>query len=201
MDIQHYINAMSTWMNDANRELPWHLVRDLEKWLLLKMETLDDGYRMEQGVAIHATATIEQGVVLKGPIIIEANAFVAAHAYLRGGVFIGKQTVIGPGCEIKSSLIFNNCGIAHFNFIGDSLVGSHVNVEAGAVTANHYNERTSKQIKVNIDGNIIETGVEKFGALIGDESRIGANAVLMPGSILPKKSIVNRLQLLHQVKD
>lgn len=191
---------MSTWMNGAQQELPWHLVRDLEKWLLLKMATLDDAFQIEQGVAIHASSTIEPGAILKGPIIIEANVFVAAHAYLRGGVFIAKQSVIGPGCEIKSSMIFSNSCIAHFNFIGDSIVGSHVNIEAGAVTANHYNERSGKQIQVNIEGNIIETGVEKFGALIGDESKIGANAVLMPGSILPKKSIVNRLQLLQQVE-
>jgi bifunctional N-acetylglucosamine-1-phosphate-uridyltransferase/glucosamine-1-phosphate-acetyltransferase GlmU-like protein len=88
--------------------------------------------------------------------------------------------------------------IAHFNFVGDSLIGSHVNFEAGAIVCNHWNERSDKQIRLAYNGQIIETGTEKFGALIGDGCKIGANAVLSPGTILAKNTIVSRLELVEQ---
>ena len=83
--------------------------------------------------------------------------------------------------------------------MGDSLIGADVNLEAGAVLANHFNERADKLIRVLADGKIVETGSVKFGALIGDGSRIGANAVTVPGTVLLPGSIVGRLQLLDQV--
>ena len=163
-----------------------------------KISQLDSVYKTENGIAIHKSATVEQGVVLKAPIIISANCFVGAHAYLRGGVFLDEGVTVGPGCEIKSSFIFSTTTIAHFNFIGDSIIGSKVNFEAGAHTANHFNERTDKRISVFFNSKIIETNTEKFGALVGDNSKIGANAVLSPGTILPKNSIVKRLELVEQ---
>jgi UDP-N-acetylglucosamine diphosphorylase / glucose-1-phosphate thymidylyltransferase / UDP-N-acetylgalactosamine diphosphorylase / glucosamine-1-phosphate N-acetyltransferase / galactosamine-1-phosphate N-acetyltransferase len=89
--------------------------------------------------------------------------------------------------------------LAHFNFIGNSIIGSNVNVEAGAVTANHYNERADKQIEVLYKGEIIKTNTHKFGALIGDGCKIGANAVLSPGTLLVKNTIVKRLEMVEQV--
>src|SRR5690606_7722925 len=102
---------------------------------------------------------------------------------------------------IKSSLIFSHSAIAHFNFIGDSIIGHGVNFEAGAVIANHYNERKDKMIRIKHNEAIIETGVVKFGALAGDDSRIGANAVLSPGTILLPGSVVKRLELVEQVPE
>ena len=81
--------------------------------------------------------------------------------------------------------------------MGNSLVGSEVNLEAGSVIANHFNERQDKTIKVKIDGQEIIVSTEKFGALIGDNSKIGANAVTSPGTILPVNSIVERLELVR----
>jgi bifunctional N-acetylglucosamine-1-phosphate-uridyltransferase/glucosamine-1-phosphate-acetyltransferase GlmU-like protein len=104
------------------------------------------------------------------------------------------------GVEIKSSIISNNSAVAHFNFIGDSIIGENVNFEAGSITANHFNERENKEIFVKIDDNIINTQVVKFGSLIGDYSKIGANAVLSPGTILKKNSVVKRLELIEQIK-
>ncbi len=76
-----------------------------------------------------------------------------------------------------------------------------MNFEAGSIAANHYNERENKRIRIKYNNTIIDTGVEKFGALVGDNSRIGANGVLSPGTILEKKSIVKRLELIEQVKE
>ena len=88
--------------------------------------------------------------------------------------------------------------MAHFNFVGDSIVGSQVNFEAGAIVCNHWNERTDTQIRLFYKEQIIETGLEKFGALVGDGCKIGANAVLSPGTILAKNTIVKRLELVEQ---
>lgn len=146
----------------------------------------------------HKSAIVETGAILKPPVIVNAKSFIGAHAYLRGGVFIGEAVVIGPGCEIKSSVIGDHSSIAHFNFIGDSLIGSYVNFEAGAVTANYHNDKRDKHIYSVYNSNVIDTGLEKFGSLVGDHSKIGANAVLSPGTILPRHTIIGRLQLVNQ---
>ena len=96
--------------------------------------------------------------------------------------------------------VFNNSSIAHFNFIGDSIIGNNVNFEAGAIAANHFNERTDKKITLFYNDEIILTSTEKFGALVGDNSTIGANAVLSPGTILSANTVVKRLELVDQQK-
>lgn len=177
---------------------PWHLLQKLPDLLRKLQEQLDDEYVQQGEAMIHTSAKIEPGVMLKGPMVIGPNCFVGAHAYLRGGVFLDERVSIGPGCEIKSSMLFTGTSAAHFNFIGDSIVGSQVNFEAGSITANHYNERTDKRIFVRYAGESHDTGVVKFGALIGDGTRIGANAVLSPGTLLEPGSIVGRLELVEQ---
>ena len=119
---------------------------------------------------------------------------------MRNGVYIGNESSVGPCCEIKASIIFNQTKLAHFNFIGDSLLGNNVNFEAGAIIANHYNERSVKEISVLYQSNIIKTNTIKYGALIGDDCKIGANAVLSPGTLLNPNSIVKRLELVEQIK-
>jgi len=178
---------------------PWEITKNIITVLEKKITDLNSDYKIENGIALHKSAIVEQGVVLKAPIIISENCFVGANAYLRAGVYLAESVTVGPGCEIKSSLIFQNTTIAHLNFIGDSIIGNYVNFESGAHTANHYNERTDKRISVFFKGKIIETNSEKFGALVGDNSKIGANAVLSPGTILPKNSIVKRLELVEQI--
>ncbi len=200
IDINQFIKRFSPVFLLEENLLPWEITKNISLILEKKISQLSNNYKITNGIAIHNTAIIEQGVILKTPIIISANCFVGANAYLRGGVFLDEGVTVGPGCEIKSSFIFADTCIAHFNFIGDSIIGSKVNFEAGALTANHYNERTDNRISVFINSEIIETNTEKFGALIGDNSKIGANAVLSPGTILPKNSIVKRLELVEQVK-
>lgn len=177
---------------------PWDLIKMLPQVITGLLQQLGDDFSIHDGIAIHKSVTVEPGAILKPPIIIGAKSFIGAHAYLRGGVFIDEAVVIGPGCEIKSSVIGAHSRMAHFNFIGDSLIGSDVNFEAGAVTANYHNDRTDKHIYSVYNTNVIDTGVEKFGSLVGDHSKIGANAVLSPGTILPKHTIIGRLQLVNQ---
>ena len=196
--IADYINEFSVSFPTAGEMLPWHFTSQLPELLSSLIELLKDEFIIENNIAVHRSAIIEEGVVIKGPAIIYANCFVGAHAYLRGGVFLNNSVSIGPCVEIKTSYIGSNSSVAHFNFIGDSLLGSNVNFEAGSVIANHYNERKEKLISVRINGNDFETGTMKFGALVGDHSKVGANAVLSPGTILPLASIVKRLALVEQ---
>ena len=196
--LNDYIMRFNLLFSGSASESPWTLTQSLRKILLERMETLGDDYKITNDIAIHKTASIDSHAILKGPVIISSNCFVGAHVYLRGGVFLDEYVSIGPGCELKTSLLFSHTALGHFNFVGDSLVGSHVNMEAGAVVANHFNERKDKNIFVSVNGKRYPTGVQKFGALIGDQSKIGANAVLSPGTILAPQTIVKRLQLIEQ---
>lgn len=196
--LNSYILRFESLFGRLKEECPWSLTQNAKKIILEKLPTLGPEYRIFNNVAIHNTVTVDSHAILKGPCIISANCFVGAHTYLRGGVFLDEHVTLGPGCEIKSSLVFARTAAAHFNFIGDSIVGSNVNLEAGAIIANHYNERKEKNIFVTVDGKVYSTGVEKFGALVGDRSKVGANAVLSPGTILERDSIVKRLELVDQ---
>ena len=193
----NYIARFQDYFDD---DLPWLIIQNLESIIFEKIKFLSDDFEVNNGIAIHKTAIVEKNAILKAPLIIEENCFVAANACLRNGVFLSKNVKIGMGVEIKSSIISNNSAVAHFNFIGDSIIGENVNFEAGSITANHFNERENKEIFVKIDDNIINTQVVKFGSLIGDYSKIGANAVLSPGTILKKNSVVKRLELIEQIK-
>ena len=193
----NYITRFQDYFDD---DLPWLIIQNLESIIFEKIKLLSDDFEINNGIAIHKTAIVEKNAILKAPLIIEENCFVAANACLRNGVFLSKNVKIGMGVEIKSSIILNNSAIAHFNFIGDSIIGENVNFEAGSITANPFNERENKEIFVKIDDNIINTQVVKFGSLIGDYSKIGANAVLSPGTILKKNSVVKRLELIEQIK-
>jgi len=194
-----YIKNLPPSFSAFQNTYPWNIVQQLQPVLTQLLDEVSGDYVVHNGVAIHREARIEEHVIIKGPAIIGPGCFIGAHAYLRGGVFLDQKVSVGPGCEIKTSIILSGSALAHFNFVGDSLVGSGVNMEAGSVIANHYNERTDKQITVKLPEQNMPTGVTKFGALVGDDTRIGANAVLSPGTILPVGSIVKRLELVEQV--
>ena len=185
----------------ASYEAPWTMAAHASDLVRAALPTLGPGFTLAGEVAIHRTAIVEAGAVIRAPAIICRGSVVAAHAYLRGGVFLDEGVRIGPSCEVKGSFVFRGSGLAHMNYVGDSLIGADVNLEAGAVIANHFNERERKEVHVWIGGRLAATGVEKFGALVGDGSRIGANAVTTPGTILPPRSIVRRLTLIDQVAE
>ncbi|MEQ8416587.1 MAG: DapH/DapD/GlmU-related protein [Imperialibacter sp.] len=199
MTIGDYIAIFDTHFEKYNNLSPWQITSRLTEVLTELLESCDSDFSMHEGISLHKTVTIEKGAIIKAPAIIGPKSFIGAHAYLRGGVFLGQGVTIGPGCEVKSSIVFDHSSLAHFNFVGDSIIGSNVNFEAGAVIANHYNERQDKQIRVLHQGRVVETGSTKFGALVGDNCKVGANAVLSPGTVLEKNKVVKRLELVEQV--
>jgi len=196
--IRNWIINIPSWLSYEDN-MPWEIIEGLEELLKKQIKTLGKDYHIDNGVAVHKTAIVEQGVVLKGNIIISENCFIGANAYLRGPIFIGSTVKIGPGSEIKQSIILDDTATAHFNYVGNSIIGSKVNFEAGSICANHFNEREDKNIIVFYKGELIDTKSEKFGSLVGDNCKIGANAVLSPGTLLEKNSIVKRLELISQV--
>lgn len=178
----------------------WDLPSRAEAVIASKARSLPAGYTQSGDAFVHRSATVEPGVIIKGAVIIGPGCFVGAHAYLRGGVFMDENVIVGPGCEVKSVFLFRRSALAHFNFAGDSIIGEGVNMEAGSIIANHYNERDDKTIWAVIHDTTVRIPVNKFGALVGDGCRIGANAVLSPGTVLAPQSVVKRLELVEQVR-
>ena len=196
--IASYVTAWSSSPFAKIDGPPWVVTQQAEALISSLFPALDPDYRIENTIAIHRSAIIEAGAVLKAPMIVGPECFVAAGAYLRGGVYLERGCTIGPGSEVKTSFLFSDTKLAHFNFVGDSILGSGVNLEAGAIIANHRNESDDKHIRIVVADETIPTGVNKFGALVGDRVRIGANAVIAPGALLPPVTIVQRLQLIDQ---
>lgn len=193
---------LTDYCSDLKQDVePWILLTNLENEVRRKLTQVGDEYIISGYIAVHTTATVDPTATIKGPAIIGPNCFVGPHSLLRGGVYLHEGVSIGPSCEVKHSVIGSNSALAHFNFVGDSVIGSHVNFEAGALTANYYNEREDKRISALIDGKPVPTGVTKFGALIGDGTKVGANAVTSPGTILAKSSVVKRLELVEQIPE
>jgi NDP-sugar pyrophosphorylase family protein len=175
---------------------PWAVTSKLEEIIAEAIARLPSAYRASDDQAVHERATIEEGATLKGPLIIGPNAYVAKTAYLRGGVFVDENCIVGPGAELKTTIMLRGSKLAHLNFVGDSVLGEGVNIEAGAIIANYRNERADKRVRFTYDGAAIDTGVEKFGTIVGDWARIGANAVIAPGAALASGTIVPRLALV-----
>lgn len=139
-----------------------------------------------QNVTLGEGTVVEEGAFIKGPAIIGKNCFIAHNAYIRENVIIGDNVKIGHSVEVKNSIILNNTNVAHFNYLGDSILGNDINFAGGAITANFRLDGATIKIKHN--GEEIETGLPKIGAIIGDSSKIGVSSVLNPGTILSKNT-------------
>jgi bifunctional N-acetylglucosamine-1-phosphate-uridyltransferase/glucosamine-1-phosphate-acetyltransferase GlmU-like protein len=201
------MNLLESFVPDIHRQLgtlaadlsPWQLIDELPVLLERLVSSLGDGYVRKGSVVVHRTAEVHSTAILRDLVIVGPKASIGPHVMLRGGVWVGEGAHIGGSDEIKQSIIGPRSAAAHLNYVGNSIVGSDVNIEAGAVLANHFNERDDKTIWVLVDGEKIRTGVKKFGAMVGDGSRIGANAVTTPGTVLAPNSVVGRLELVRQI--
>jgi bifunctional UDP-N-acetylglucosamine pyrophosphorylase / glucosamine-1-phosphate N-acetyltransferase len=177
---------------------PWELTGGAIGIVERLLGRVEQSYTVSDNVAVHRTSIVESGAIIKGPAIVGPDCFIAATAYVRGGCWLEANCILGPGAELKSSFVFSGSKLAHFNFVGDSILGREVNLEAGSIIANYRNEQENPAISFTHKGQLIETGVIKFGALVGDRSKIGANAVIAPGAILAPATIVGRLALVDQ---
>ncbi len=144
--------------------------------------------KSSQSITLGEGTVVEEGALIKGPAVIGKNCYIAHGAYIRENVILGDNVHIGHSVELKNSIVLNDTHIAHFNYVGDSIIGRDVNFSAGAITANFRLDGAT--IKIKNEDEEIETGLNKLGAIIGDKSRIGVNSVLNPGTILSKNSKV-----------
>lgn len=139
-------------------------------------------------VYIGENTVVEPGAYIKGPAWIGPNCQIRHGAYIRENVIIGAGSVIGNSSEIKNSFLGNGCQVPHFNYVGDSVLGARVHLAAGVIVSNL--KLNGDFITLRVGDEILTTGLRKFGALIGDEAEIGCNAVLNPGSIIGRRSLV-----------
>ncbi|MCL5097279.1 MAG: UDP-N-acetylglucosamine diphosphorylase [Candidatus Omnitrophica bacterium] len=139
-------------------------------------------------VCIGEGTVIEDGAMIKGPVIIGRDCQIRHNAYIRSDVIIGDRCVIGNSCELKHSLLFNDCQVPHFNYVGDSILGHHAHLGAGVKISNV--KLVPGTVTVEWEGKLFDTGLRKFGALLGDNTDIGCNAVLNPGSIIGRNSVI-----------
>ena len=140
-------------------------------------------------VFIAPGACIEAGAVIKGPAWIGPGTLVRSGAYVRENVIVGSHCVLGNSSEFKNCLLFNGCEVPHFNYVGDSILGYKAHLGAGVICSNVRLDRRHVMVH-NGEGGFIDTGLRKFGAIIGDRTEIGCNSVLSPGSVLGRDCIV-----------
>ena len=126
--------------------------------------------------------------MIKGPAIIGKNCQIRHNAYIRENVIIGDGCVVGNASELKNALLFNGAQVPHYNYIGDSILGYKAHTGAGVICSNL--KTLPGNVTIMVDGQPLDTGLRKFGALIGDGTEVGCNSVLNPGSILGRSAII-----------
>ncbi len=140
------------------------------------------GAMIGERVIIGEGTVIEPGAMIKGPAIIGKNCQIRHNAYIRENVIIGDGCVIGNSSELKNALLFNGCQVPHFNYIGDSVLGYKAHTGAGVICSNL--KSLPGNVTLMVEGKPLDTGLRKFGALIGDNAEVGCNSVLNPGSVI-----------------
>lgn len=156
--------------------------------LLFSNKILIGNYKGKKNVFIGEGSVVHDNVEILGPVIIGKNCIISHASYLRENCLLGDNVRIGHAVEVKNSIFLTGGVAAHLNYIGDSVIGNNVNISGGAMLANFRLDK--KPVAIRNREEIINTNLEKFGAIVGDDSIIGVNAVLNPGTILGKKTIV-----------
>lgn len=171
-------------------EYPWQALGRIKEFVIELGRTLDKERFEEvaENVWIAKTAKVYPSAYIAAPCIIDEEAEVRHCAFIRGGVIVGKNCVVGNSTEMKNCIIFDSVQIPHFNYVGDSVLGFKSHLGAGAVTSNVKSDKTLVTIK-NGDEKI-ETGLKKFGAMVGDLTEVGCNSVLCPGTVIGKNCTV-----------
>jgi NDP-sugar pyrophosphorylase family protein len=174
-----------TYAWDALRRLKSYIAANLHPGL----HNLCEGRAfIGEQVYIGKDTVVEDGAMIKGPAIIGRNCQIRHNAYIREDVIIGDDCVVGNACEIKSSLLFNHAVVPHLSYVGDSILGFECHLGAGVKISNV--KLMPGNVTVEIDGTPFDTGLRKFGALLGDNTDIGCNSVLNPGTIIGRGSVV-----------
>lgn len=178
-------------------EYPWQALKDIKEYTLELGKTLsaDEYDSPMEGVWIAKSATIAPTATVNAPCIIGKNTEVRPGAYIRGAVIVGEGCVVGNSCELKNVILFDCVQVPHFNYIGDSILGYRSHTGAGAITSNVKSDKSL--VSVVTDDGKIETGLKKFGAMLGDFVEVGCNSVLNPGTVIGRNSNVYPLSSIR----
>lgn len=187
---------------DAYR-VPWEVLSDIGKIILKIGQSLPSEQYTYEGnqIWIAKTARIAENVSLSGPLIVDEGAQIRHGAFIRGNVVIGKEAVVGNSTELKNCILFDAVEVPHFNYVGDSILGFHAHLGAGAVTSNVKADRS--EVVLHLGGQDgkerteIKTGRTKVGAMVGDYVEVGCNSVLNPGTLIGRHAVVYPLSMVR----
>ncbi len=171
---------------------PWEILPNIKTFIIRIGAALDPRKfdNPQENVWIAKTANIYDTAYIAGPCIIDEGAEVRHCAFIRGSVIIGKNTVVGNSTELKNCLLFDNVQVPHYNYIGDSVLGYKAHLGAGAITSNVKSDKTPVAVKHSESNTVFQTELRKFGAVVGDNTEVGCNTVLCPGTIIGRDCII-----------
>ena len=168
---------------------PWEALKGIKDFILQLGPTLGDEYEeVSEHVWVHKTAKVFPSAYLGAPCIIGPNTEVRHCAFIRGSALVGADCVVGNSCELKNVILFDHVQTPHYNYVGDSILGYYAHTGAGSITSNVKSDK--KLVVVHNGTEQIETGLKKFGAMIGDYVEVGCNSVLNPGTVIGRHSNV-----------
>ncbi len=169
---------------------PWQALGEIGSFILQLGATLslDEFEKRADNIWIAKSATVAASASITGPCIIGQNTEIRHCAFIRGNALIGNGCVVGNSTELKNVILFDCVQVPHYNYVGDSILGYKAHTGAGAITSNVKSDKTLVTIKYG--DKKIETGLKKFGAMLGDNVEIGCGSVLNPGTVIGKNSIV-----------
>lgn len=182
----------------ARFEYPWQALDGIKELILRLGPALGEEYeeRAPQ-VWVHQTAKIAPTAFLGAPCIIGPDTEVRHCAFIRGSALVGANCVVGNSVELKNAILFDNVQTPHYNYVGDSILGYKSHMGAGSITSNVKSDKTL--VTVNNEGEKIETGRKKFGAVLGDFVEVGCNSVLNPGTVVGPRSNIYPLSCVRGV--
>lgn len=167
-----------------SKEYPWEVLPLIHDMILEIGKTLsEEEYdHLEGDIWIAKSAKVAKTACINGPAIIGKNAEVRHCAFVRGNALVGEGAVVGNSTELKNVILFNKVQVPHYNYVGDSILGYGSHMGAGSITSNVKSDKTLVTIKVG--DSIIETGIKKVGAMLGDHVEVGCGSVLNPGTVI-----------------
>ncbi|MBQ8067176.1 MAG: UDP-N-acetylglucosamine pyrophosphorylase [Solobacterium sp.] len=168
-------------------EYPWEALKGIKDFIISLGKTLPEDYEQrEENVWVHKTAKVFPSAYLGAPCIIGPNTEVRHCAFIRGSALVGADCVVGNSVELKNVILFDHVQVPHYNYVGDSILGYYSHMGAGSITSNVKSDKTL--VKVHAGDEDIETGLKKFGAMLGDHVEVGCNSVLNPGTVIGRNS-------------
>lgn len=178
---------------------PWEALKGISDFIKKLGPTLDTEKFEQRGedIWVAKSAKIAPTACLNGPLIIDEEAEVRHCAFVRGSAIVGKGSVVGNSTELKNDIIFNSVQVPHYNYVGDSILGYKSHMGAGSITSNVKSDKTLVVVKDKEEQ--IETGLKKFGAMLGDYVEVGCNSVLNPGTVIGRNSNVYPLSSVRGV--